>query len=288
MNEFFDNNKIQQFLNFMNESNYSLKNGRLSEIAKYKDIIKFDNKLTIPIHYYKSDYYIDNTVLYEFKKYFDNDGKIPVWAMLASSNAESIYIIINYYTSSLGYDISYYDIEDGRVKKYCRLNELFYIYLFDINNFDKKFDETGMKTADKYRYIDLYKLINPYFINLDKQDKINNIANDINQKIERNVELVTDKIRKLELENYEIKQNIEEHLFATFTQTIKDINNKLENLEKENKLLKEQIRNNELELHYLKSINTNNNVKYNYEEIKNRKKQLHNEFKRVAKLMKLN
>ena len=112
--------------------------------------------------------------------------------------------------------------------------------------------------------------------------------NEIKHSIEENIELFTDKIRKLELENYEIKQTIEEHLFVTFTQVIKDINNKFDKLEKENKLLKEKIKNNELELYYLKSINTNNNVKYNYKEIKNRKKQLHNEFKRVAKLMKLN
>ena len=56
----------------------------------------------------------------------------------------------------------------------------------------------------------------------------------------------------------------------------------------ENNLLKNQVRQNEIEIHYLKSINKEKIVKYNYQEIKNRNKQLNQEFKRVYKLISKN
>jgi hypothetical protein len=59
-------------------------------------------------------------------------------------------------------------------------------------------------------------------------------------------------------------------------------------LQKENNLLKNQVRQNEIEIHYLKSINKEKIVKYNYQEIKNRNKQLNQEFKRVYKLISKN
>ena len=68
--------------------------------------------------------------------------------------------------------------------------------------------------------------------------------------------------------------------------------NKLEtdfiNLENENKKLNGQIRNNAIEIHYLKSINEQKIIKYDYQEIKNRNKQLNQEFKRVYKLISKN
>ena len=56
----------------------------------------------------------------------------------------------------------------------------------------------------------------------------------------------------------------------------------------ENNLLKNKVRQNEIEIHYLKSINKEKIVKYNYQEIKNRNKQLNQEFKRVYKLISKN
>ena len=56
----------------------------------------------------------------------------------------------------------------------------------------------------------------------------------------------------------------------------------------ENNLLKNQVRQNKIEIHYLKSINNEKIVKYNYQEIKNKNKQLNQEFKRVYKLISKN
>lgn len=56
----------------------------------------------------------------------------------------------------------------------------------------------------------------------------------------------------------------------------------------ENCILKDKVRQNEIEIHYLKSINKETKIKYNYQEIKNRNKQLNQEFKRVYKLISKN
>lgn len=76
---------------------------------------------------------------------------------------------------------------------------------------------------------------------------------------------------------------------------IQELNSRISNLElsfldltKENIQLKEKIRLNNIEIHYLKSINNKKIVKYNYQEIKNRNKQLNQEFKRVYKLISKN
>lgn len=61
-----------------------------------------------------------------------------------------------------------------------------------------------------------------------------------------------------------------------------------QNILNENNLLKNQVRQNEIEIHYLKSINKEKKVKYNYQEIKNRNKQLNQEFKRIYNLISKN
>ena len=80
--------------------------------------------------------------------------------------------------------------------------------------------------------------------------------------IEKNIQKLESKVKQLELSNSNLKNN--------------------------NKQLNEKLRECQIEIHYLKSCYPNKKVNYNYQEIKQKNKQLNSEFKRVAKLMKLN
>ena len=66
---------------------------------------------------------------------------------------------------------------------------------------------------------------------------------------------------------------------------IDNLNDKINSLIKENKKLNAKIRNLELDIHYLKLENPKKIINYDYNEIKNRNKQLNNEFKRIYKLI---
>ena len=59
-------------------------------------------------------------------------------------------------------------------------------------------------------------------------------------------------------------------------------------LKNDNIILKEKVRKNDIEIYYLKLTNNEKRVKYNYQEIKQKNKNLNQEFKRVYKLISKN
>lgn len=67
-----------------------------------------------------------------------------------------------------------------------------------------------------------------------------------------------------------------------------DLKTEIDDLKTEINNLKHKLRESEIEIHYLKLNNGNKIIKYNYFEIKNRNKQLNQEFKRVYKLISKN
>lgn len=69
---------------------------------------------------------------------------------------------------------------------------------------------------------------------------------------------------------------------------INDNKEKISNLECTIKKMEEKIREQSMELHYLKLSTNGAKVKYNYEEIKEQRKKINNEFKRIYKLIRKN
>lgn len=75
-----------------------------------------------------------------------------------------------------------------------------------------------------------------------------------------------------------IKKNLD------YNSIIQKIEFEFQNLISENIFLKNKIKDLELNIHYL-NLNNINTIKYNYKDIKNKNKQLNNEFKRIYKLI---
>lgn len=194
-------------------------------------------------------------------------------------------------------------------KKYVSIDKLI-IEIFQINHnyyISKKF--IHLLTYEKGCFIELYRHIDKNLFSLPRRDlvKQNNLI--LNDTISINyngfnIELWNINLKKLTNEyeydlqiiNYQsdiekIKQEFSQYIscleskYEKREQKIKELANELSNeLFKKDKLNKRLI--------YLLTIykyhELNNVQKYNYEEIKEKNKKLNLEFKRVAKLMKLN
>lgn len=204
------------------------------------------------------------------------------------------------------------------LKKQCNIfkkyvaNDKLILEIFHMNNnyyISKNF--IHLLTYEKSCFMELYRHIDKFLFSLPsrdlvKQNKINdsisinyngfNIElwniNELNNPLNKDFKLNINLINLTNLNNYDIKIIN----YQTDIEKIeKEYNNKINKLEtKNNKLLNELSKKDKLNkrlvniLTIYKYHELNNVQKYNYEEIKEKNKKLNNEFKRVAKLMKLN
>ncbi len=181
-------------------------------------------------------------------------------------------------------------------KKYVTCDKLI-LEIFHMNNnyyISKNF--IHLLTYEKSCFMELYRHIDENLFSLPRRDlvKQNKINNSISINYNGfNIELWNINLKKItNLNNYDVKIIN----YQTDIEKIKqEYNNKINKLEtKNNKLLNDLSKKDKLNkrlvniLTIYKYYELNNVQKYNYEEIKEKNKKLNSEFKRVAKLMKLN
>lgn len=254
-----DNKTIIQYNNLIKKykNNFESKRLRESNAGRTMCIIlgKFykynfkTNKISIPI-------FVGRDGLYTYKEYEILDG-------FTTDHNPSIGMNMFTALSRPEYDLHYiYDPYDYKCHKIQEDSNLYRIYNFNnIYNRYKLLNETKTDFLDRNIYNtdnnkDIKKLLERYEFEFIP----------FKTKSERKTESTINNL-ELKINNLELSNN---------------------NLIILNKELNSKIRNIELEVYYLKSINKETKIKYNYQEIKNRNKKLNSEFKRVAKLMKLN
>lgn len=203
-------------------------------------------------------------------------------------------------------------------KKYVACDKLILEIFHMNNNYYVSKNFIHLLTYEKSCFMELYRHIDKNLFSLPrrdlvKQNKINdsisihyngfNIElwniNELNNPLNKDFKLNINLIKLTNLNDYDVKIIN----YSTDIEKIKqEYNNKINELETKNKELEKKLKETENNLFKKDKLNKrlvniltiykyhelNNVQKYNYEEIKEKNKKLNNEFKRVAKLMKLN
>ena len=187
-------------------------------------------------------------------------------------------------------------------KKYVSIDKLI-IEIFQINHnyyISKSF--INLLTYDKSCFMQLYRHIDENLFSLPRRDLLKQNKSILNDSISINyngfnIELWNINLKKLtNLNEYDLQiinyQSDIEKIKQEYDNKINILENKNKELENKNKELSNDLDKLNKRLVNILTIykyhELNNVQKYNYEEIKEKNKKLNSEFKRVAKLMKLN